>query len=348
MPAAGVTFLTAVATWLGLFQAFELELVPVAVPNREPPRFEDLWAQLLHYGWNQVSYTNPLTTKDQNEYDPNLWTLPFEFRGSIKVFLCLLAFTRLPGRVRILLTVVLAWYVEWVLMDWAFFTFLGGMIICDVHFETERLSTPTREEMSEMSQLPMSAMPMESEKMEGRGSLVQVTSTIEGLIKQGFLQKGIAISSFFWALYVLSMPEVEQFPEVSDGYVTLARIIPTRFGDHLAMPIAAVWLVFTVDQSKLLQAIFTNRFAQYMGRISFMLYLVHGPLLWTWGSWLSNIIIPMTGKDTDVQYVMGVALAAAFWWPAAILLADCGERYVDVKCVAFIRWIYNKLERRDV
>lgn len=335
MPAAAVTFFTAIATWLGCFQPFEL--VPVAVPNREPPRFESLWLQLLHFGWNQVSYTNPLTTVDYNVYDLNLWTLPIEFKGSIVVFLCLMAFTRLPSRVRILFTVALAWYVEWVFMDWILFTFLGGMIICDVHFEVESFFMPSRKTTSEKSKIPMPAMPSHK--------TLPTINTVEGSIKQDFLQKGIAMLSFFGAIYVLSIPEVEQGREMADGYVTSAKFIPKRFGNLLAVPVAAVWLTFTIDHAKFLQDIFTNNFAQYLGRISFMLYLVHGPLLWTWGSFLSNLIIPITGQDTDGQYLLGVALSAALWWPVTILLADCGERYVDKNCVAFIRWFYNKLER---
>lgn len=54
-----------------------------------------------------------------------------------------------------------------------------------------------------------------------------------------------------------------------------------RHGYGFVVSIAAVVLVFTVDQVHFLQGLFTNRYSLYMGRISIPLYLVHGPLLWT-------------------------------------------------------------------
>lgn len=341
MPAAAVSFLTAIATWLGCFQTYDL--APVAMPSRDPPRFDTLWDQLLHYAWSEVAFTNPIFKGDNNLYDDNLWTLPFEFQCSMVVLIWLVAFTRMPNKMRIMFSVALAWYVEWILIDWALFLFLSGMIVCDVHFEIEKLSSPSGNEMStiydETTDVPMWARVR-------RGIVCRVTNKV--FPKQGHLRKSIGLASFIFAIYILSMPELDQGGATSFGYTTMASLIPERFGNDLLVPIAAVWLMFTVDQVNFLQILFTNRFSQYMGRISYPLYLVHGPLLWTWGAFLGKKCVSFIGQDTDGQYVLGIALAASLWWPVVIYVADFTNRFVDIKCVAFIKWAYDKLEKKEI
>lgn len=321
LPTAAISFLTAIATWLGCFQAFDLPGRPVAIPSRQPPRFDTLGAQLLHYFWSQVDYTNPFQdigpffNGKYIPYDQNLWTLPVEFRCSMVIFLWLFAVTRMPNRVRIMFSIALAWYTHWIVIDWSLFLFVSGVIVCDMHFEIESLSSPSKEKTT---------MPPWTRR---RCTL--------------YFKKCIGLASFVSAVYLLSMPYHDQGRATALGYMRLASLIPYSF--NFIVPIAAVWLVFTVDQVEFLQVLFTNRFLLYMGKISFPLYLVHGPLLWTWGAFLGKACVLLVGQE-----ILGIALAAALWWPIVILVADLTIRLVDAKCVGFIKWLYNKLEMKPI
>lgn len=339
MPAAVMTFFTALMTWMGWFNTTDWGAV--AVPNREPPRSEMLWDQLAHYGWTQVDFTNPVSLGPGNPYDPNLWTLPIEFHDSMVVFVCLAAFTRLPNRVRLVFSFALLSYVEWMFVNWSVFLFLGGMFICDIHFEIERV-TPSRSLDSDFTISGVDTVqPMWARAP--RGCLSRAKRKV--IPKNGLLRKMIGLASFILAIYILSMPERVRGAASSPGYMTLTAMAPERFGDNLWYPIAAVFLVFVIDQASFLQILFTTKFVQYLGRISFSLYMVHGPLLWTWGLLLARKCVTFTGQETDGKYVLGIALAAFLWWPVAIYVADFVQRCVDAQCVQFTRWMYDKLAK---
>lgn len=345
MPAVAVSFVTAIASFLGCFTTWEA--VPVAQSYRNPPKLDTLWDQLFDYARIMVAWANPIKDPLPNWYDDNTWTLSVEFRCSMVLFTWLVASTRLSSKVRILFTLVLAWYVEWILVNWALFLFLGGMVICDVHFEIEGLSPPREDD------LPYSFVENASfDTSTWTGALAGMMARVAKKIwcKEGYLRKIIGLASFIFALYIISTPEIVQGRSDSVGYRVLAKIMPDRApgmdgDDELLIPVAALWLLCTVDGVNFLQVLFTNRFSQYLGRISYSLYLVHGPLLWSLGAFLGNMIVPLVGKNTPGLYVLGVALTAAVWWPIAICIADLINRLVDTKSVALGRWVYNKLEQ---
>ncbi|ROV99749.1 hypothetical protein VSDG_03154 [Cytospora chrysosperma] len=347
MPAAVVTFVSAVVTQLGWYarQGFP----GVAAPTREPPRARTLWIQLLHVAWTEVAVTDPVGQdhvqagvgrKVLNPYDANLWTLPIEFNSSMVVFMFLAAFSRVRNRVRMGFAFALMFYFQYVFVYWALFLFLGGMFICDLHFELERRSSRDAES-------PMSAETMVAPIWEpaGQGFAARITSKIRG---SHLPSRVPGLAFFVLALWLLSMPEMGRGAHEAAGFSTIASLVPAKFGDDLVVPLGAVLLVLVVDRATYLQVLFTNRFSQYLGKISYSLYMVHGPLLWTLGSVIAQRCVALTGGgDTTETYALGIALAAFLWWPVAIYLADLTYRCVDSKCVQFSRWAYEKLLKKE-
>lgn len=347
MPAAAVTFAAGVLTQLDWFA--HKGLPGVAAPTRLPPHARNLWIQLLHVAWTEVSVTDPvgqehvqsgLPRKVPNPYDPNLWTLPIEFNSSMAVFMFLAAFSRVHNRARMVFAFALMLYFQWIFVYWALFLFLGGMFICDLHFELDKRGSRSVESPRSDDN---TVLPMWVRNRQGFAS--RITNKI---INSRFPRQIPGLSFFVLALWLLSMPELARGAYEAAGFATIASLAPQRFGDDLIVPLGAVLLVLVVDQATHLQVLFTNPFSQYLGRISYSLYMVHGPLLWTLGSVLGRKCVEFTGGNTTETYGLGIALAAFLWWPVAIYFADLTYRCVDSKSVQFSRWAYEKLLKKEV
>lgn len=347
MPAAAVTLATALTTQLGWF---DLGGLPgVAQPTRPPPHANNLGDQLLHFAHTEVAVTDPIGQEHaqagvgrrvDNPYDANLWTLPIEFNSSMVVFMFLTAFARVHGRVRMAFALALIIYLQYFFAYWALFLFLGGMFICDLHLELEqRGSRPAEAPLPDEITVPPTWRRARQE------SASRITSKIAASRIPG---RAFGMAAFVLALWLLSMPKEELGGREALGYSTITSLVSVKFHDQMIVPLGAVILVLVVDRATFLQVLFTNPFSQYMGRISFSLYMVHGPLLWTLGSVLGRKSVGITGGQTNAMYTLGIAIAAFLWWPVTIYVADLTYRCVDSKCVQFSRWAYESLLRKAI
>lgn len=327
MPAAVVTFFSALMTQMGWY---DLQGLPgVAIPTREPPHAGSVRDQMVHFAFIEIWNTDPIGQEHarsgvprnvQNPYDANLWTLPIEFNSSMVIFMFLAAFSRVRNRVRMTVALALIIYFEYFWSYWALFLFLSGMLICDLHFEIDDYRSQCAKNMmsGEDADLPIWAR-------VPQGIVSRISRKIAG---SRLLGRITGVSLFTLALWLLSIPEV-------------------TYIDTLYTHLGAVILAFAVDNSSHLHIIFTNRISQYLGKISYSLYLIHGPLLWTLGSTLGRRCVAFTGGETNETYVLGIAIAAFLWWPVAIWVSDLTYRGVDMKCVQLARWAYEKLLRKD-
>lgn len=104
-----------------------------------------------------------------------------------------------------------------------------------------------------------------------------------------------------WGLYVLSEPASMEVPAQTPGYQTLTYLIPSNYYEHEYWrwwhSWGAIFLVFGVLKIQWLQRFLTTRPIHYLGWVSFSLYLVHGPLLWT----LSDRIYRLFGSVRVVE-----------------------------------------------
>ena len=121
---------------------------------------------------------------------------------------------------------------------------------------------------------------------------------------------------------------------------------------------ASTLLVASIPRIGWLKKFFEMRFNQYMGKISFAFYLVHGPVLWTLGTklyaatgwaresnainstgWFNQFALPKAGP---------VGLDLAFWVPQLVLLpvtlwlAEIATKLFDEPSVKFAQWLYRK------
>lgn len=313
--------------------------------------------QLWNWAGTQIIHGNPikngLAQGDQpsvanNPYDPPLWTLPVEFSGSMVVFTFLVAFTRVHHRVRMAAALFVAFYVQYYFTFWAIFTFLGGMFICDLHFEVEEMRAKGRAaDAGGAGGRYDNVLPVWARAHKNAFS--RITSRLTRSYGMGLIaRRTCAVAAFVFALMVLSVPEFHLGAAVSWGYATIVSWAPYRFGDHFLVPLGAVLTVLVLDLAPFLQILFSNPFSQYLGRISFAIYLIHGPLLWSLGMKLTNYFVSLTGGNTGTPFVMAIFLASCFWWIIAIYLADLTATFVDQPVLRFTRWVYGKLAKKDL
>lgn len=102
---------------------------------------------------------------------------------------------------------------------------------------------------------------------------------------------------------------------------------------------AAMLMVWSTSNSRMLQRLFNNRVSQYLGKISFSLYLIHGSVIHTLGYSLLETSWRVIGEDRPETcfVIMAVCVTVvSIWW------ADIFMRLADTPSVTFARWLEGK------
>ncbi|KAI1170195.1 acyltransferase family-domain-containing protein [Nemania sp. FL0916] len=310
-----------------------------AISPTNPPRFKSLWGQFGNYITTIMSLSDIYNPNGLNwVYSDSLWTLPIEFKSSLVIFTLLIVLSRCTKRARVLITLCLAFYSFWY-FHWGELLFLGGMLVVESSLGAHTTSPASEESRPDNSEFAIDA---EFKARQIRWLWQRTPWRIRGF------RRMCSIAAFLAALFILSMPEQGRGADDSYGFTTLVKLIPTRFhdsgaADYFWQPLAAVCFVLVINHASFLQRIFTTRLAQYLGRVSFALYLVHMLILHSLGLWLGKYFLEMTGSESYLQYGTGIGLAALVVGCVIIYAADLGSRFVDANAVRFTGWVYNKL-----
>lgn len=188
------------------------------------------------------------------ELDRHLWTIPVEFRCSMALFLTQMAVARMSTRLRIsTITLLIIWGVSW--GRWDLCPFLAGAVIAE--WDIIWSSTPANLPLTTGLETPRRANPA---------------------------AKVIYYATFLCSLFLLSYPDAAG--HATPGYVTLTKLIPRGFTEmHRFWPtVGAVLVIWSCSRINILRnRVLCWRPLQYLGRISFPLYVIHGPIIHTLG-----------------------------------------------------------------
>ncbi|KAK0745243.1 acyltransferase family-domain-containing protein [Apiosordaria backusii] len=160
--------------------------------------------------------------------------------------------------------------------------------------------------------------------------------------------RGEKKGSWWWVglsilgLFFMSQPD--QGSETTPGWVMLTSMIPGWWVEEeryrYYQSLGAALFVLAVGRSKGWQGVFTWGPVQYLGRISYAMYLMHGPVLHTFGYAVERFVwTRVTGVETEGMYNLGFGLAAVVIVPAVIWVSDVFWRGVDAPVVRFARWV---------
>lgn len=261
-------------------------------------------------------------------YNFHVWSIPVEFRGSITIYVALLTFSTWSSVARLLGECGLMFYFMYIVNAPSLSVFISGMLLCDL-------------------------------------DLLALEDKLPKLVSQfAPYQNSIANILFVVGLYLGGVPSSSS--EMDDlrntpGWYYLSYLKPRVQTEtkHFYLFWAAIFLLFSIPRIRPIKSFFETRFCQYLGHISYMFYLVHGPILWTLGDrlyaatgWTRNAheanlphwinIMPLS-KDGPL------GLDLAFWAPQILLLpltfwlAEILTRLVDQPSVRFSQWLYDRV-----
>ncbi|KAL6413160.1 Acyltransferase 3 [Ilyonectria robusta] len=251
-------------------------------------------------------------------YDSHLWTIPFELRCSFALFILIMATSHLQAKYRLLTVTGVVCY-SYVNNRWDMQTFLSGMLIV----EWDHI----------------------------RGAHIQPPASPQGQTitkpAQSKLQTILWHLASILGLYLLSQPS--DINEASPGWAFLFSLIPEYCRSstfRYYKSIGATCFVFAVGHSPWWQRVFNSHIAQYLGKISYSLYLMHGPILKVIGYYFQDWAWRTTGVEGN-EYNAGFLLGACFCVPTVLWAADIFWRAVDIPTVKFAKWYENKLIVKD-
>lgn len=260
-------------------------------------------------------------------YDVHLWTISIEFSHSMVLFLLVIATCRMKTHLRF---ASLLAFIAYALNcgHWGPAEFTAGIMITEII-----LIQAERRDAAEFS--------LTTRSSSSRTRLLWV---------------------LFWSANVVMALFLAGWPRGSDatklpGYAFLRSHTMEPFfgqgGDMLVFPwyaLGAVQIVLAVNQLPDLQKLFTSKLAQYLGDISFSLYLMHGPTQVI----LEPRVLPYVWKFVKAkedpsmwQFTVAWACGLLVLMPITIWCSDVFWRLIDVRSVTFARWLEQQFLAKE-
>lgn len=302
LPPIAVVLFTMLATWAGSFDS-ALAILPSYLTDKynvaPPPKLASFPAQLLdclvyiaaHLIY-PAQWMRPVPDTQTGVYGFQLWTVPIEFWASLIVFGVLVALVPAKRALRNACIALAAGFAVWC-ARWEIGLFLSGTLVADFDLCRARPAA--------------SLLPLRPE----RTPAVVLTSLLYTTV--------CAVG-----LYLGSTPEMN-FAS-TPGFHALWAIHGREETWHAAGAVLVVW---SISRAPLLQRPLVHPVTQYLGCISFSLYLVHVPIL-LWFGWAATPALwAVIGAETDFRFETGVVLGCLGVLGVVGWVADVFWRAVD-------------------
>jgi peptidoglycan/LPS O-acetylase OafA/YrhL len=292
---------------------FDYDTMPGVVSN--PPTYHaTLWLQIQDWvRFVLVDLTYIWTWGVRSfDYDIHLYTIPIQFRTSMILFVTIIGLARTRTLVRFSILAFLFSYCMWV-GRWEVALYFGGMLLAEYN----------------LAQLERSSI-----SLRGKKGSSSATKTVS------MASKVFWSCCFFGGLYLGSFPRVLGAAQKTPGFIWLSHLTPNP---RYWQTYAAILLVWSLDNAKFLQPMFISSYAQYLGKISFSIYIVHGPVLHVFGYAIVPAMWKIMGNDISFQYQLGFFLGLLVLSPIVLLIADIFYRLIDVPCAKLAMWVESKL-----
>lgn len=275
----------------------------ISVPDKiDGAKFNHGLSELLKYIDLESS---PWTwdTYKKGVYNPQLWSIAVEFRGSLIVFLLVLGLARTRMFIRLLVQILICVH-AFAHKRWDMALFVAGMSVAEldvfVHMSNSRK-----------------------------------------MIMQKKCVKLMLWSMIFVGIFLAGFPRDN--PLHSLGYTFAKNVWPsTGYRRRFWVSIASILIVAPMPYLPVLQSFFTTRLIQYLGKISFALYLIHGLGNRTIGKWLMHATGEIIGNKGYWTYALSYVVSSALYLPVIIWWSDMYWRAVDMPATRFAKWLEVK------
>jgi peptidoglycan/LPS O-acetylase OafA/YrhL len=262
-----------------------------------------------------------------HRYQSVFWTLPLEIYGSFVCYVTIMTVARITHPVKRTATVLIISWFALVKANWWSLNFLAGML----HGE----------------------FIIWQEKTETLWSTGGIAKYFWGLI-------------FIWAFYVAGLPDAQYDQYNLPGFDWYYSHVPDSWkdiehGGRFWWMISGICLTVSISQLPTLKRIFETRICQYLGRISYMLYLVHSYVFVAFGKWWKDTLMVfcgtyqgnLPGTDTPMLVLKGP------WWyiwylgfwivmlPLVLVVSGQVTKYIDDPSIQFAKWLEGTAIRDD-
>lgn len=293
--------------------------------------YETCW-QLLQSSWGWDDSSSPLP-----RYNPALWTIPVEFAQSMLLFIVILGLSHVRINMRLLILTCIMSFCFWSAQLHAV-EFLGGMFIAEVTLLQSYNATP--------SNSPESSPILPTTEFGDKKSELPITTALD-ISNPGMTSSKSTCMKVFWilnlicGLYISSWTNehVNEIPFLS----TLDAHTPEPYsGQRVWFCLAAFQIVLACTQLTTLQALFNLPLPQYLGNISYALYLTHNLCLTILEPRFGPLFDDKIGKDSFMGRHGFWAAGLLIYGPIILWTADVFWRGVDVPSTKFARWLESK------
>ncbi|RMZ76672.1 hypothetical protein DV738_g4810, partial [Chaetothyriales sp. CBS 135597] len=309
--------------WMSLWHLFGFRTSQVTHPPKKT-YLDEMWNWYTQFKNFSFVYNGfPWT-----DYNDHAWSIALEFRGSVVVWSMLLAFARMTPNVRLICNTVVLWYFLWIVDGWYCALFIMGMILCEL------------------------------DMLNARGQLPKVFNPFRRT------RPWIFHALLIIGLYIGGVPGTGESLDVlrkSPGWYLLSFLAPSAAHDPRRFYhfVGAALSVAAIPHLPRVKAFFETRVCQYLGRVSFAFYMVHGPILWSLGDRLFAAVGRVAEHHHEMvpTYINLFPLSGAgpmgleinFLAPLLILLpttlwtAHIVTRTMDEPSVKFAKWLYDQV-----
>jgi peptidoglycan/LPS O-acetylase OafA/YrhL len=269
-----------------------------------------------------------------------LWTIGIEFRASMLLFLFQTGTSRVSSAWRAAFTMAMIMYCGINGQDHVLLFFIG-MLLAELHIALE----------SHQDQKLSLATSIDHHLWRRicSGRLQSMMDNVLDPCSRAY--RIIHYLLFTLGVYLMSCPFFGAEDAPGYGWITSSTRPFWHQGGHGSSwdwTVGAALLIWTAVSLPDINWIYTNRFSRYAGKISYALYLVHGPVLHCVDYGLLPVYAaltePLGGRETQVGFVVTWLLALAVNGPLITYAADWLYRTVDVPTVRFARWCEGRME----
>lgn len=309
----------ALGTQLGLYEfAREAMKDKLSVPgwtDPQPERFPSLGLQLADWFWHMSAWARPFVIERAYvKYDNHLWTIPVEYRCSLMLFATILGLARMRVSVRICSQIALILYCAFGNSKWEMVLFYVGFLFAEL--DAIKLDRYSRLKNLQLLQ------------SQPHWTLARIAWLF------------VAV----FGMFLMSSPDL--YYSTTPGYVTLHSMVPLHVRDRERyVPIfGSILFMMSVLNVAQLRRLFSTSVARYLGRVSFMLYVVQHPMNQIFGYRIVLGIRHLMGglEDGFIHKEVAFFVALAVYTPICLLIADVLTKTVDAKCLDFMRWAEGK------